>query len=266
MNMKKKAEGTMIIAGIIGAVMVIFIIIPIIIMFIDVGISGFIRAAGDRSALKAILLSMIAAVYATALSALFGIPLAYFLARKKFPGKKLIESIIDIPIVVPHIIAGIALLTVFGKHGVLGAPLDELGIRIADSMTGIVIAMMFVSAPFIINSAKEGFESVDPRLENVAMGLGASRTWAVFTITIPLCMKNLLVGAIMTWARAISEFGAVMIIAYYPMVATTHIYSEYLHSGLETSVPIAALLLLICIIIFIILRTISARWKRYDQD
>jgi len=70
----------------------------------------------------------------------------------------------------------------------------------------------------------------------------------------------------MTWARAISEFGAVMIIAYYPMVATTHIYTEYLHSGLETSVPIAALLLLICIIIFVILRTISARWKRYDQD
>jgi molybdate/tungstate transport system permease protein len=206
-----------------------------------------------------------AAFYATVISIIFGVPLAYFLARKTFIGKKLVESIIDLPIVVPHVVAGIALLTVFGSKGLIGAPLDALGVRIADSMSGIVLAMLFVSAPFMINSAKSGFESVDPRLENVAMSLGASRTKAIMTVTIPLSSRNIFTGAVMTWARAISEFGAVVIIAYYPMAASTYIYSTYLSYGLDQSLPVAALLLLICIIIFITLRTISARWKQYDQ-
>jgi molybdate/tungstate transport system permease protein len=255
----------MITAGAIGSVMIIFIVLIIGSLFAEVGLSGLAEAFNDNNALKAILLSMGAAFYATILSILFGVPLAYFLARKNFFGKKLVESIIDLPIVVPHVVAGIALLTVFGTNGLIGAPLDALGVRIADSMSGIVLAMMFVSAPFIINSAKSGFEAVDPRLENVAMSLGASRTKAVMTVTIPLSGRNIFTGAVMTWARAISEFGAVVIIAYYPMAASTYIYSTYLQYGLDRSLPVAALLLLVCIIIFITLRTISGRWKHYDQ-
>ena len=162
--------------------------------------------------------------------------------------------------------AGIALLMVFGSSGLLGAPLEEFGIRIADSMLGITVAMMFVSAPFLINYAREGFEAVDPCLENIAMSLGASRFKAMATVTMPLSIRSIFVGSLMTWARAISEFGAVVVIAYFPMVAPTYIYSEYLQYGLSRAAPVAALLLLICVVIFISLRLISARWKRYDKD
>ena len=263
---KKNIDWTMVIAGLIGAVVVIFIAVPIVGMFLRVGVDGLARAWGDENAVRAIVLSMQAAFYTTVLSLLFGIPLAYFLARNNFPGKSFIESIIDLPIVVPHTVAGIALLMVFGANGFFGAPLGSIGVRIADSMAGIVIAMMFVSAPFLINSAREGFESVDPRLENVAMGLGASRSRVLFTVTLPLSVRHLFTGSVMTWARAISEFGAVVIIAYFPMIAPTYIYTEYLQYGLSKSGPVAALLLLFCVITFIILRTISGRWKRYSED
>lgn len=269
-NIKKPLLGrnvdwTMVIAGVIGAVAVFFIAVPIVGIFLRVGVGGLVEAWEDDNALQAIVLSMGAAFFATVLSILFGVPLAYFLARKNFFGKSLIESIIDLPIVVPHTVAGIALLMVFGANGFFGAPLESIGVRIADSMAGIVIAMMFVSAPFLINSAREGFEAVDPRLENVAMGLGASRSRALFTVTLPLSVRHIFSGSVMTWARAISEFGAVVIIAYFPMIAPTYIYTEYLQYGLSKSGPVAALLLLIVVIIFIILRTISGRWKRYAE-
>jgi molybdate/tungstate transport system permease protein len=256
----------MVIAGIIGAVAVFFIAIPIVGMFFKVGWEGLAQAWADDNAVRAIFMSMEAALYATVLSLIFGIPLAYFLARRDFIGKSFIESIIDLPIVVPHTVAGIALLMVFGANGFFGAPLESIGMRIADSMVGIVIAMMFVSAPFLINAAREGFESVDPRLENVAMGLGAPRARVLFTVTLPLSKRHLFTGSVMTWARAISEFGAVVIIAYYPMIAPTYIYTEYLQYGLSKSGPVAALLLLIVVIIFVILRTIAGRWKRYDEN
>jgi len=264
--MRKNIDWLMVGAGVVGAVAIAFIALPIVNMFLVVGLDGLMEAWSDNNALKAIALSMQAALYATLLSMAFGVPLAYFLARKKFPGKMFIESIIDLPIVIPHTVAGIALLMVLGTHGFFGAPLEEMGIKIADSLPGIVVAMVFVAAPFLINSAREGFEAVDPRLENVAMSLGASRLKSLFTVTIPLSIRNLFVGAIMTWARAISEFGAVVVIAYFPMVAPTYIYSQYLQYGLTKAGPVAALLLLICVVIFLALRTISGRWKRYDKD
>lgn len=265
-KMKRSDEVIFAVMAVLAAIAVIFIALPIANMLASVGIKGIAKAIADKNAINAILVSFEAAFLATLISLLFGVPLAYLLARKNFPGKTLIESIVDLPIIIPHTVAGIALLMVFGSSGLLGAPLEEFGIRIADSMLGITIAMMFVSAPFLINYAREGFEAVDPRLENIAMSLGASRFKAMATVTMPLSIRSIFVGSLMTWARAISEFGAVVVIAYFPMVAPTYIYSEYLQYGLSKAAPVAALLLLICVVIFISLRLISARWKRYDKD
>ncbi|HHO56936.1 MAG TPA: ABC transporter permease subunit [Thermoplasmatales archaeon] len=251
----------------VAAVLVLLMLfIPVINLIFSTGIDGFLEAVKNKNAWRAIFISFEAGFFATLLSVIMGIPLAYILARKKFPGKNMVESIIDLPIVIPHTVAGIALLLVLGRNGIIGAPLDDMGIRIADSMAGIVAAMMFVSAPFFINHAREGFESVDPRMENVAMSLGATRARAMATITFPLSMRNMMVGAIMTWARAISEFGAVIVIAYFPMVAPTYIYSRYLEYGLSYATPIAALLLVLCVSIFLVLRAIAGKWRRYDKD
>jgi len=200
------------------------------------------------------------------LSCLFGIPLAYVMARVRFPGKGIVQSMIDVPVVIPHTIAGIALLVVFGRMGLFSGELDALGLRFEDHLFGIVLAMMFVSSSFVVNSAREGFEAVDERLENVARSLGASRGGAFLTVTVPLSMSSLATGAVMAWARAVSEFGAVVIIAFFPRVIPTLIYEKNLHGGLSESMPIAALLIMICVGIFAVFRTLTAVWKRRMEE
>lgn len=263
---RNELDKVIVVASIAGAILITMLLLPILNILFSVGPNKILEAAMDRDALSAILISFEAALIATFLSFIFGVPLAYIMARKNFYGKSIIESIVDLPVVIPHTVAGVALLMVFGRRGIIGAPLDNIGVRISDSILGIVAAMMFVSAPFLINQAREGFESIDPRMENVAMSLGATRTQVLMTITLPLSIRNLLVGSIMTWARAISEFGAVIVIAYFPMVAPTYIYSKYIEQGLVASAPIAALLLLITVAIFVFMRIILSRWRIYDKD
>ena len=226
---------------------------------------GLVAVMHNRSVLASISLSLYAGLLATLFAILLGVPTGYILARHEFPGKRLVESIIDVPVVVPHTVAGIALLTVFGSQGLIGAPLQGY-IQFRDALPGIVVAMLFVSLPFLTNSAREGFKSVDPRLENAARSLGAPLWKAFFLVTLPLSARYLLVGAVMTWARAISEFGAVVMIAYYPMIGPTLIYDRFLSYGLSASRPIAVLLILITLSIFLIIRIFSAGWSIYDRD
>ena len=216
----------------------------------------------DPTVINSIVLSMGTALAATIIAAMLGIPLAYVMARREFFGKKFIQGLIDLPIVIPHTVAGIALLTVFGAHGMIGEPLAVFNIRFVDAVPGIIVAMLFLSAPFLVNSAREGFEAVDPRLENMARSLGTTRWGAFSRVAMPLCYSHILTGAVMTWARAISEFGAVVIIAYYPQVATVLIYSRFLSFGLEDSNSVAVLLILVCLVVFIGLRVLVSPCRR----
>jgi len=261
--MKSKAFPIFII---LSSIMVAILFVPILNIFVYVGIDGIINAIKDKNAIASILVSFEAAFLSTLISMLFGIPLAYILARKNFIGKKIIAAIVDLPVIVPHTVAGIALLLVLGRNGLIGMPLSQIGFHLTDSLLGISLAMLFVSAPFFINYAREGFEAVDPKMENVAMSLGASRWKAITTITLPISMRNIFIGAIMAWARSISEFGAVIIIAYFPMVAPVYIYSKYIERGVAAAAAPAALLLLISILVFIVARVVANKWRRYDKD
>jgi len=226
---------------------------------------GLVEAAENKSVIGSIFLSLYAGFLATVLAFFLGVPTGYILARSDFPGKRLVESIIDVPVVVPHTVAGIAILTVFGSRGLIGGPLNDY-IQFRDAIPGIVVAMLFVSVPYLANSAREGFKSVDPRLENVARSLGAPLWKAFLLVSLPLSARHILIGAIMTWARAISEFGAVVLIAYYPMIGPTLIYDRFLSYGLSASRPIAVLLILVTLSIFIVIRVLSANWSIYDRD
>ena len=146
-------------------------------------------------------------------------PLAYILARGSFRGRGVIQSVVDLPLVVPHTVAGIALLFLLGRTGWVGGPAAHLGVSFYGSQWGIVAAMLFVSAPFAVNSARVAFEAIDPRLERAARSLGASPWHAFRRITLPLGLRGVLTGAVLVYARSISEFGAVVIIAYYPATA-----------------------------------------------
>ncbi len=240
--------------GLAGIVTLIFIILPIFLLIIGTNPDILFETFKDKQVQCSILLTLYAGVLATLLGIIFGVPLAYLLANFDFRGKAIIESIIDIPIIIPHTAAGIALLTVFGQNFFLGRLASLAGIQFVGTILGIVMAMSFVSIPFLINSAKEGFRGVNPKLEKVARTLGASAWMSFCKVSLPLASKSIAIGAIMMWARGISEFGAVVIIAYHPMVASILVYERFESYGLDYAKPVALLLILVCLIIFISLR------------
>lgn len=143
----------------------------------------------------------------------FGTPLAYLLARSRFPGKRVIETLIDLPMVLPPVVAGVALLMAFGRRGVLGPTLEAIGVELAFSTRAVVLAEIFVSAPFYIRAARVGFAGVDPLLEQMAYTLGVSRFATFRRVALPLARPALLGGLVLAWARALSEFGATMMFA-----------------------------------------------------
>jgi molybdate/tungstate transport system permease protein len=156
--------------------------------------------------------------------------------------------------VVPHTAAGIALLTVFGRQAVLGRWLGIAGLRFTDAIPGIVVAMLFVSLPFLVNTAREAFALVDPELERVAQTEGASRWQAFIYVTLPLAWRGILAGAVMMWGRGISEFGAVVILAYHPRIVPVLVYERFAGFGLRAAQPVAVLLILASLIIFLLLQ------------
>jgi molybdate/tungstate transport system permease protein len=170
-----------------------------------------------------------------------------------------VESIIDLPIAIPHPVVGIAILSVAGKNHWIGQILSELGIRIMGSVTGIVTVLTFVGLPFYLNATKTGFEAISPRLEKISRSLGATMSSTFFRITFPLAWRSMLIGLIMCCARAISEFGAVVIVAYHPMIAPVMIYERFEAFGLKYSQPVAVWLVFISLILFLILRILTVR-------
>jgi len=264
-GMREEKGFTFIIFSIIGLLLVVFVLLPVA-QLLYLALPDLGRAVSDPKATSSILVSVSAAVVASVLGIILGSPLSYILARKEFPGKQLVESVVDLPMVIPHTVAGIALLIVFGRHGSLGEPLGLLGINFVDAFPGIVIAMLFVSVPFVVNQVREGFEAINPRLEKVAMSLGASRLRVFLTISLPLIKRNLISGGLMAWARSISEFGAVVIIAYFPYTAPVYIYEVFNAYGLLAARPVAALLLLVSLTGFIVLRILTRKIGIYAKD
>ena len=235
-----------------SALLLAFIVLPLAQLYASQSEGSLARVAAMTEVRSAILLSLAAALATTACAALLGVPLAYLLARTKFPGKPVVEAIVDLPLAVPHTVVGIALLFVFGRTGIVGAPLEEwTGLKFWGTAAGVVIAMLYVSVPYAVNAARVGLESVDERLEKVGRTLGAGR-WAVFfRVTLPLGARGILTGLALTFARSISEFGAVIVLTYYPMTAPVKIYDLFLQSGLGDSSAMSALFLAITLSLFI---------------
>ena len=234
-----------------------FILLPLIELMTAPSFAMLKETIKDKDVVRSIWLSIYTAGLAALISFVFGTPLAYVLARTNFRGKKLVESIIDLPIVIPHPVVGIAILSVAGKNHWIGELFNQVGIRIMGSVTGIVVVLTFVGMPFYINAVKNGFESISPRLEKVSRSLGASMFSTFFRITFPLAWRSMLVGIVMCSARAISEFGAVVIVAYHPMIAPVLIYERFEAYGLKYSQPVAVWLVFICLTLFLILRILT---------
>jgi molybdate transport system permease protein len=170
-------------------------------------------ALRNPTVVAALQLSLLTACASLAVALVLGTPLAYALARVAFPGRGAVEALVEVPIVLPPAVAGIALLMAFGRRGLLGAPLAEAGISVAFTTVAVVLAQCFVAVPFYVRAAKAGFLGVDRELEQTAYTLGESPLGTFRRVTVPLSFPSLLAGAVLCWARALGEFGATIMFA-----------------------------------------------------
>jgi len=241
-----------------GSLLLGFILLPLLRLTASQSAASLQRVAAMEDVRLAIRLSLEGAFLTALLAALFGVPLAYLLARGRFPGRALVAAVVDLPLAVPHTVAGIALLFVLGRDGIIGAPAAALfGIKFWGTLAGIVAAMLFVSIPYTVNAARIGFEAVDPRLEMTARTLGLGPWQVLRRITLPLAWRSIATGLTLTYARAISEFGAVVVLVYYPMSAPVKIYELFLRFGLDDAAAMSVLLLAIALGLFILLRLLA---------
>ena len=241
--------------ALLGGLLALFVFLPLANILLTLTPRQFWLALADPEVARAIGLTFLAAAVATALGLSTGVPLAYLLARRRFHGRRAIEALMSLPVVVPHTAAGVALLLVFGRRGLLGARLAPLGMAFTDNLGGIVVALLFVSLPFLVNMSRQAFASVDEELERVALIDGATPWQAFWHITLPLAWRGVLGGAVMMWARGISEFGAVVILAYHPKIAPVLVYERFEGFGLAAAQPVAVLLILAALLTFALVRT-----------
>jgi len=225
---------------------------------------GALDAAGSADVLGALSLSLVTTTASLAITVLLGLPLAVVLARRAFRGKWLVEAVVDLPIVLPPAVAGLALLLVLGRRGILGGALDGLGIEVAFSTAAVVIAQVFVSAPFFVRSARTGIAAVDADLEDAARVDGASEGRLFRAVTLPLAAPAIAAGLVMSWARALGEFGATILFAgnvagrtqTLPLV----VYGDFQAGDLDAAIAAASMLVLAALGVLVAVR--AFHWGR----
>ncbi len=248
--------------ALLGSVLILFIVGPLLRLLFMASPSGLASALTDPELQASIALTVFCATAATGIAAILGIPLGYLLARAHFPGRRLVLGIVDLPVVIPHPVAGIALLLFLGRHSLVGGSLASLGLEFVSHVPGIVAGMLFVSAPLLVSGAREAFATVDPKLERVARSLGDSAWGSFRRVTLPLAGRGIVAGGILAWARSVSEFGSIVILTYNPKVASILIFDRFTAYGLPAAVPAAVLLLMVALVVFAIVRLVEPGARR----
>ena len=249
----------------LGAGLVAFLGLPIVTLVARSVADGVLGStAGSSAVLAALGLSLATSLVALLVTIVVGLPLAVVLARRRFPAKWLVEAIVDLPIVLPPAVAGLALLLVLGRRGLVGGVLDQAGIEVAFTTIAVVVAQVFVSAPFFVRSARAGIASVDRDLEDAARVDGASEPRLFWAVTIPLATPALAAGLVMSWARALGEFGATIMFAGNVIGRTQTlplvVYSEFQAGDLDASIAAAATLVVAALGVLVAARLFH--WRR----
>ena len=254
-----RIRGSQVILAALGACLVLFVVGPLLRLLLESSPGNLTDALRDPELRASIALTVLTATAATVLAAVTGVPLAYLLARRSFPGRRIVQGIIELPVVIPHPVAGIALLLFLGRRSTVGGALGQLGLEFVSHVPGIVAAMLFVSAPILVSGAREAFRTVDPQLERVARTLGDTAWGAFRRVTLPLAGRGILAGSILAWARSVSEFGSIVILTYNPKVASIFIFDRFTAFGLPAAVPAAVILLLVALLVFLLVRLLQPR-------
>ncbi len=249
----------------VATVFALFLGLPVAALLVRSIVNGALAVAvTSEVVLTALALSLATTAISLVLTVLIGLPLAFVLARRSFRGKWLVEAVVDLPIVLPPSVAGLALLLVFGRRGIIGETLAVAGIEIPFTVVAVILAQTFVAAPFFIRSARAGLAAVEREIEDAARVDGASEPYLFRRVTVPLAAGTLAAGLVMSWARALGEFGATIMFAgniegrtqTLPLV----VYAEFQAGDLEASVAAAAILIVAALGVLLAVRVFH--WGR----
>jgi molybdate transport system permease protein len=246
---------------VLAAVALIFLALPVVALLLRALQSGLGAALAGRAVLDALVLSLGTTLVALVLIITFGLPLAFVLARSGFRGKALAEALVDLPIVLPPSVAGLALLFAFGRRGLAGPTLEAFGISLPFTTLAVVVAQVFVAAPFFVRAARAGFRTVEPEVEEAARVDGAGESAVLGRITLPLAAPALGAGLVLAWSRALGEFGATILFAgnfegrtqTLPLL----VYSQF-QDSLEAALAAATILVLAALGVLVTVRLL--RW------
>jgi len=245
----------------LSSLLVLFLVLPIIALYLGLEPSVLGDLLGNPALRGEVVggfkVALLASAAAVALLLALGIPLAYLLARYSFPCKRILEGIVDVPLALPHVVAGVMLLEAYGARGPAGPLLERVHLVVEDHFLGVVLVMAFVSAPLLVDTVKVGFQAVPESLEAVARTLGASRLRAFKDIALPLAARSIVAGSLLAWARGLSEVGALLVVAYYPKTVNILILEYLSIYGLPYAVALSALYAALALAIFASLRVVA---------
>ena len=246
-------------AGLLAA----FLVLPPLALLLRVPPAALARRLGDPAVLEALRLSLLTTSASALAVLLLGLPLAYHLAARRSRGRGMLETLVDLPMVLPPTVAGAGLLFAFGRAGLLGGALSAFGVTIPFTTLAVVLAQVFVAAPFFVSTVVAGLREVEPRYLEVAATLRATPGDAFLRVSLPLALPSLLAGLGMSWARALGEFGATITFAgNLPGVTRTLPLAVYtaLQSDWEAAVALAVVLLIVSFVVLLGLRVLPAGW------
>ncbi|RQG93865.1 ABC transporter permease [Natrarchaeobius chitinivorans] len=243
----------------LGAVLLAYFVVPFVLFLVEVGSVGVVDELTAPATRAAIATSVLTAPVSTAIATAFGLPLAYVLSRTDFRGKRLVEAAVLIPLVLPPVVSGAVLLTLVGRFTPVGSAAAAVGVPLTDSYAGVVLAQTFVAAPFLVITARAGFDSVDRRLEEAARTLGYTPLETVRRVTLPVARNAIAAGIVLTFVRAIGEFGATMMVAYNPRTIPTRIWISFVSRGLESVVPLTLALVAVTVVVVAVVQLLVWR-------
>ncbi len=235
--------------------------LPLLALLLRSANRDFLSFALAPNAISALRLSLLTSTLSALLSVAAGMPLAYILARWKFHGKTAVELLVDLPVVLPPAVAGLALLIAFGRNGLFGSGLATLGISLPFTTAAVVMAQTFVAAPLFVRSAKTGFAAIDPQLEEAAVVEGAGEIQLFRYVMLPLAGRSLLTGTILTWTRALGEFGATILFAG-NLEGKTQTMPLAIYLGLERSLGVALVLSVMLVVVSVVLLGVIRRLEK----
>lgn len=246
------------VALLLGGVLLVYYLAPMLSLFLSVPPGAVLSRMTDPTVRNAATTSLTAATMSTVLATVFGLPLAYWLARTTTAWKTLVLAVVVLPLVLPPTVGGVVLLTLFGPNTVIGGSAAAAGVPLTRSLVGVVLAQTFVASPFVVVTAKAAFEAIDPTLEYASRSMGKGRWTTARRVTLPLAAPGILAGVTLAFARAMGEFGATVMMAYYPRTLPVQIWVSFLSLGLDNAYPVAILLVVISVVALTVINTIAA--------